>query len=228
MVIVDISGYTRFIKHRIISLLHAEQIITDLLEVVLEEARFPLQLNKLEGDAAFLFAPVPAGVEISTVFRDVLLQVSGFFKAFGDKRDELCTDASICPCDACQHLRVLKLKAVVHAGEVIIKQVRQFEELAGDEVILIHRLLKNSLKADEYILIPAIDGQPDLLTDLNGQRPLRFSEKYADIGEVPLMAWFPSGHANKQECKSKPAVWRAWLGLQAKWFSRFFRKKLHI
>jgi hypothetical protein len=37
--------------------------ITDLLGVVLEKARFPLKRSKLEGDAAFLYAPIPGAVE---------------------------------------------------------------------------------------------------------------------------------------------------------------------
>jgi len=34
-----------------------------------------------------------------------------------------------------------------------IKKIRQFEELAGEPVILIHRLLKNTIQAKEYILL---------------------------------------------------------------------------
>ncbi|MBI3167836.1 MAG: DUF2652 domain-containing protein, partial [Chloroflexi bacterium] len=56
LVIVDISGYTQFIRSEKTSAVHAEEIIFDLLEAVIDKAAYPLTLNKLEGDAAFLYA----------------------------------------------------------------------------------------------------------------------------------------------------------------------------
>ena len=73
LVIVDISGYTEFITNRQVSLLHAEQIITDLMESVIDHAGHPLAVNKLEGDAALLFREYePADADAAT--RDVLAQ----------------------------------------------------------------------------------------------------------------------------------------------------------
>ena len=56
LVLADISGYTRFMRVHTMSLLHAEAIITDLLEAVIDQAEHPLTLSKLEGDAVFLYA----------------------------------------------------------------------------------------------------------------------------------------------------------------------------
>lgn len=55
LVIADISGYTQFLKLRMLSLLHAEEIISSLLEAVVAGAEYPLQLSKFEGDAVFLY-----------------------------------------------------------------------------------------------------------------------------------------------------------------------------
>ena len=52
LAIADISGYTGFIRRREVSLLHAEQIVSDLIEALVSGAERPLILNKLEGDAA--------------------------------------------------------------------------------------------------------------------------------------------------------------------------------
>ena len=41
LVLVDIGGYTQFIRQRNLSLLHAEEIITQLLESVIDVAEFP-------------------------------------------------------------------------------------------------------------------------------------------------------------------------------------------
>ena len=151
LVIVDISGYTSFITQRTVSLLHAEQIITDLIEAVIDQARHPLTLNKLEGDAAMLYSEFVPGDMIAA--QDVFAQVKAFFPAFTNRLAQQREQRANCVCDACTRIDQLALKAFVHVGEIAIKQVRQFEELAGEEVILIHRLLKNHVPAREYVLM---------------------------------------------------------------------------
>ena len=154
LVIVDISGYTEFITNRQVSLLHAEQIITDLMESVIDHAGHPLAVNKLEGDAALLFREYePADADAAT--RDVLAQAGGFFDAFAACLARVRHERRHCNCDACTSTERLCLKAFVHAGEIAIKQVRRFEELAGEDVIAIHRMLKNTVPSREYVLVSA-------------------------------------------------------------------------
>lgn len=69
LVIVDISGYTQFIRSEKMSAVHAEEIIFDLLEAVIDKAAYPLTLNKLEGDAALLYAELKD--DETAVARDV-------------------------------------------------------------------------------------------------------------------------------------------------------------
>ena len=52
-----------------------------------------------------------------------------------------------------QQILDLKLKAILHKGEVAFKKIRQFDELAGQEGILAHRLLKNTIPSREYIVM---------------------------------------------------------------------------
>ena len=151
LVIVDISGYTSFITERTVSLLHAEQIITDLIEAVIDQAQHPLTLNKLEGDAALLYGECAPGDHEAA--QDVLAQVKAFFPAFANRLALQREQRANCVCDACTRIDHLALKAFVHYGEFAIKQVRQFEELAGEEVILVHRLMKNHVPSREYVLI---------------------------------------------------------------------------
>ena len=151
LVIADISGYTDFIVKREISLLHAEQIITDLLEAMIGSAEHPLVLNKLEGDAAFLYSetgPVP-----DAAIADAMAQVARLFDAFAATQATLSDARSGCDCGACTAIATLRLKVFVHAGDVALKQVRQFEELAGEPVIVVHRLMKNSVEGNEYVLL---------------------------------------------------------------------------
>jgi hypothetical protein len=151
LVIADISGYTRFITQREVSLTHAEQIITELLETVIDGAEFPLKLNKLEGDAALLFAET--GDDPARAAADVLRQVQAAFALFDTKLAAISAQRRHCSCEACGNIGNLRLKAFLHEGEIAIKRVRQFEELAGENVILIHRLLKNSVSRREYLLL---------------------------------------------------------------------------
>lgn len=182
LVIADISGYTQFLKLRMLSLLHAEEIISTLLEAVVAEADYPLQLSKFEGDAVFLYAVAEPDPQAAA--RSVYRQVHSFFDAFHETQPELIrtTDGG-CLCEACRRIGELRLKAVVHYGEALFKRIRNHEELAGEDVILVHRLLKNSVGVDEYIAVT--DAFYRLHGELSGE-PFRSTNERYDIGDVTL------------------------------------------
>ena len=181
LAIADISGYTSFIHQKDISIVHAEEIITALLGTVIDRASHPLTLNKLEGDAALLYAEYegPAAAAVT----DILAQSGEFFGAFEHTRLRLQHDRSGCGCEACQGIDRLRLKILLHLGEIAVKQVRQFTELAGKPLILLHRLLKNGVPAREYILMtedflaaaPAIGGLSWLDEEVDGVGPSRIA-----------------------------------------------------
>lgn len=151
LVVADISGYTKFVTHRAVSLKHAEQIVTELMESIIDRAEFPLTVNKLEGDAALLFAET--GDSTRAACGSVLHQVHALQGSFTRQVERIRTQRRHCECDACSNVGSLKLKIIVHVDQIAIKQVRQFEELAGEGVILVHRLLKNSFDLREYIAL---------------------------------------------------------------------------
>jgi hypothetical protein len=188
VVLLDISGYTAFIRHRPVTLEHAEQVVTALLEAVIDGAEHPLALNKLEGDAALLWCE--AGADPAAAARSVRAQVERAFAAFGTVRTSLRSSRAHCHCDACANINLLELKALVHAGEIAVKQVRQFEELAGEPVIVAHRLLKNGVPSRHYLLYTedfrALSGAAD-------SRAVPLREHCEGIGEV--QAWWLPGEA---------------------------------
>src|SRR5687768_14265981 len=98
LVLADISGYTRFTRQHKTSLLHAEHIITQLLESVIDQAEFPLTIAKLEGDAVFMYALCPDDDQ-RDVARDVQHQVELFFEAFNKTASDLMTHTH-CTCEA--------------------------------------------------------------------------------------------------------------------------------
>jgi class 3 adenylate cyclase len=213
LVLADISGYTQFVNHHDVAVLHAEQIITDLLEAVIDSAEFPLTLSKLEGDAVFMYADA-SGADPHAVAKDVTRQVLAFFEAFKIKMEQF-SRATTCPCDACQHVSALRLKAMLHFGDVIVKRIRQFEELAGPDVILVHRLLKNHVPSNEYILMTR--RFYDLSGGLPGGEEMEArSEEYDQIGTVPVLVRYVS----LPEAVDVPALtgWeRLKLGIKYTW-----------
>jgi len=151
LVIVDISGYTDFIVNRTVSLVHAEEVVSELLDALAERSQHPLTLNKFEGDAALLFAE--SGDDPAAAATDVVAQLGSMFDAFADSRESIRLKRTGCGCDACTNVGNLQLKAFMHCGEIAIKQLRGFTELAGEDVILLHRLLKNDVEGKQYVLL---------------------------------------------------------------------------
>jgi hypothetical protein len=89
--------------------------------------------------------------------------------------------ASNPPCSRSSTSAAAPLKAIAHFGEVAHKHVRGLHELAGEPVILLHRLLKNQVAAPRYVLMSA--AFRDLLDDDPG--PLAEAVEHPD-GFEPL------------------------------------------
>jgi len=125
----------------------------------------------------------------------VRMQVFRFFDAFKRKRAEL-TTYNVCPCEACTGIDKLQLKMVLHHGEVAIKQVRQFEELAGESVIVAHRLLKNSIPSHQYVLVT--EAFYNLCPPLADMQMERRTEQCEGVGAVNVVVYYPD-HALPRE-----------------------------
>src|SRR5207247_7190452 len=60
-----------------------------------------------------------------------------------------------CPCRACATVQDLGLKFVVHRGSFSRYEVAGLVQLHGNDVNLVHRLLKNTVPGHEYLLASA-------------------------------------------------------------------------
>ena len=136
-VIADISGYTSFLAG--VELDHAHDIITDVMDTVLRCLRPPFRLAKFEGDAAFVYA-VTDKVD-GSLLQDAIESAYFAFR----KRLRNIKQSTTCECKACSKMQDLDLKFVSHHGEFIKHKMAGHEELAGRDIILIHRLLKNAV-----------------------------------------------------------------------------------
>ncbi|MEB3982574.1 DUF2652 domain-containing protein [Mycobacterium sp. 663a-19] len=145
LLIADISGYTDYMHWNRTHLAHAQQTVAGLLESVIDAGK-GLKLAKLEGDAAFFWEP-DGNAKVLVCDR-----LSRMRRSFLAKRERFKTDIS-CECASCAQLDKLSLKFVVHQGEVAEQRVKRHVELAGVDVILVHRMLKNMVPVVEYVLM---------------------------------------------------------------------------
>ena len=137
-VIADISGYTSFLAQTEID--HAQDIVADFMETVVKALRPPFRLAKFEGDAAFLYA-AKAKLDGSMLQDAIEVAYVKFRRRLRDVKQ-----ASACTCKACAAMGDLDFKFVVHHGEMVKSRMGGREELAGRDVILVHRLLKNAVR----------------------------------------------------------------------------------
>ena len=148
LLIADIGGYTEYMSTHRMSLAHAEVNTARLLEAVIDAAG-DFELIEIEGDAAFLSRHADA-LDADAMAAAITRAVTGMHQAF--HRERRYVALNLCPCDACEQANNLKLKFVAHVGEVATQTIRDRRKLVGIDVILVHRLLKNTVPAPEYVL----------------------------------------------------------------------------
>lgn len=196
LVIADIGGYTRFMKVHRINLSHAQYVVSRLLEAVIDGAGRSLKLTKLEGDAAFFYAPLKADVD----GEDLVRRLASIRRAFVERRQELAIDR-LCNCDGCLQVGDLKIKFVAHVGDVALQKVKRWVELAGMDVILVHRMLKNHVPIAEYVLMT-----DPLRARLSANVQARASaqdEDFEGVGEV-LTHWLALDELGEIEIPPRP------------------------
>lgn len=180
LVIADISGFTQFMKSHENHANHAMQVVVELLRAVISAAAPPLKLAEVEGDAAFFYALYKEDGDITRELAAVKKQVMSFFRSFDQTLRRLC---AFNPC--ARKAQDLRLKVVIHAGEVALEHIHGFDKLFGMDVILAHRLLKNSVPSPEYVLMT--EAAYNRLGDFHHLEPERQTEYYEGIGVVETM-----------------------------------------
>lgn len=149
LLIADIGGYTAYMSSHRMTLAHAEVNTARMLDRMIGAAP-GFDLVEIEGDAAFLSRKVDARDPDTTV-TDVLRTAAAMHRAFHVERHYVAKN--LCPCGGCKQVGELKLKFVAHVGEVATQTIRGRDKLVGIDVILVHRLLKNSVPIPEYVLL---------------------------------------------------------------------------
>ncbi|MEO6131204.1 MAG: DUF2652 domain-containing protein [Saprospiraceae bacterium] len=150
-----------------------------LLETIVQSADDSFVVSEIEGDAVLLYkkgAP-PTKKEITD-------QCVKIFTTF-HQQIEAIEGMRICQCVACKGVVKLTLKFVVHYGTISENKIAQFVKASGIDMVIAHRLLKNKINKDEYLLITKnfLNHIPDSDDSLDLEwHPL--TENYSSIGKV--------------------------------------------
>ena len=180
--ISDITGYTRFLTKS--ELGHAKEILDAIFDSILEHVEAPLEVSKVEGDAVFCYVP------------DRLLKQPGSMlnameaTYFEFRRQLRLMDINTsCECNACANMTELDLKVFIHHGEYIVHEVAGSSELAGSDVILVHRLMKNAVTETTgftgYGLVSK-SAMEAIGTTGEAEGMVEHREHYEDFGDVTV------------------------------------------
>lgn len=183
ILIADITGYSRFLNES--ELVHAEQTLSALLELLVQQTRPPLVVSKLEGDAVFSYGLEGMDLQGQAFVESLEACYVEFRRAL-----DLMVLNTTCPCNACANISSLDLKFFVHYGEFVVGVTAGRSELYGHDVNVLHRLLKNDVTSDTGIGAYALFTQEsvealDLAELTDGMT--RHAGTYADVGTV--VAW---------------------------------------
>lgn len=181
LLIADISGYTEYLST--VEIDHAQDILADLIGTVVTSLKPGFRLAKLEGDAAFCFAPAEK-VDTSMLLDTIERCYFSFRRRRRDVRQ-----ATSCECNACTRIPNLNLKFVAHHGLALRQKMAGREELLGSDVIVVHRLLKNDIV--DKLDMPAYAAFTDRLIQQIEIDPIALGmvehvETYDHVGEVKI------------------------------------------
>ncbi len=138
-VIADVSGYTSFLTGTEFE--HAQAIVEELTTLILDHVRPPMKMVKLEGDAVFYYIPGESLPEAERLLDQIETCYFDFISHLQDMKR-----LTTCQCRACSSMHTLDLKFFAHYGEYVVQKLAgTAEDIAGRDVILLHRLLKNSV-----------------------------------------------------------------------------------
>jgi hypothetical protein len=140
----DISGFTQFVQAT--DVIHSQHIIEELLEKLIEANEIGLQVSEVEGDAIlfYRFGNPPTSEEFFQQVRKMFIAFHSHLKLYETQR--------ICQCGACTSANNITLKIVAHYGQITQSYIKEHVKLFGQDVITVHRLLKNNISHHEYAL----------------------------------------------------------------------------
>lgn len=172
LVLADISGYTKFLAAT--ELEHSDVLVRRMLNTIVASLRDHLDMAQLEGDAVFF---VGEGVPL-----DLIQWLEDSYRTFHSRMRRF-LERRQCSCDACGRAPELTIKFIAHYGRYSRQRIGSTGQVHGVDVIVPHRLAKNSILSREYIL-----ATHDLLERLPevSRTFVPHTEDTADLGRISL------------------------------------------
>ncbi len=195
LLIADISGFTRFMRLHALTTSHARQIIVRLLKALVAASGPPLKVAELEGDAVFFYA-LTTEDDLPQAADAVKEQIMRFFQVFKQEIGAL-KQVTACVCEACTNVGQLRLKQVIHRGEVALEKIDRFEKLFGLDVIVVHRMLKNTVPSNEYLMMT--EPVYAACTGFYNLEPERRTEDFEGVGAVDTLVFYDDALASALE-----------------------------
>ena len=152
--------------------------------MLIEQAKPPLVISRLEGDAVISYAPEASFLQGQTMVEII----ENTYVEFREARQRMRLNTN-CPCNACQNIPNLDLKFFVHHGTYVLQEMAGHTELVGNDVNVAFRVLKNHIK--EQTGISAYAAYTQAAVDALGIHEFVVEmqdhvEKFPDVGKIRL------------------------------------------
>src|SRR5258708_14030178 len=184
-IITDISGYTEYLTRS--ELDHANEILQGLFEAKLAKIKHPLISSGFGGDAIFMYVPGTNFVQAQSL----LESIENLYVVFARTLEQM-QYRTTCRCRACSNMSILDLKMCIHYGEYLVQKLGDREELLGADVIVPHRMLKNSVTEKtgvrSYAIFTAAAAEVLDLTTMCANLE-EHTETYEHLGEVRMFVY---------------------------------------
>lgn len=138
LLIPDISGFTKFV--RTTDMITGKNIISRLLSAIIKSNYLGLQVSEIEGDA-ILFYKYEKKFSVEDILGQYEVMLESFNQELALLSEELGREID------------LTLKLIGHYGKLAYYKIGKFHKLYGETVIEAHRLLKNPINSNTYVLI---------------------------------------------------------------------------
>jgi len=178
--IPDITGFTRFMAET--DLDFSRKIIPPLMRALVASNTLSMSVGEIEGDAIlfYRFGALPTLNELAE-------QCKKFYADFNAQLESLKKQF---PDDFAKYIssNKLSLKIVLHAAEMTSTHIEGMIKLIGEDVVVVHKLLKNSIEDAEYILFTekllAHYNKENVSNQLNWDTLKDGKDEYEYIGEI--------------------------------------------
>jgi hypothetical protein len=143
--IPDISGFTDFVNNTEIN--HAQHIISELLELIIDSNEIGMEVAEIEGDAVLFYKhnQIPSAEEVIRQSENMFVAFHNHLMRYESER--------LCQCGACSSASDLTIKIIAHTGEIGFTKIKDHTKPFGSTLVEAHRLLKNDIEVHEYLLL---------------------------------------------------------------------------